>query len=116
MTRSTRLLTTLALAAALSALALTAGAATTRAATSCGIVTAAGHPWIVVAKGVTCGTAKRVTRALAARTAALRSGQRRTMTTPLLHGFYCVLASHGKPGGSCSTPGAARSVLWIVAA
>ncbi|HEY7207824.1 MAG TPA: hypothetical protein VH416_06240 [Gaiellaceae bacterium] len=94
-----------------------AGTTTARAGVkgSCGLVTAAGHAWIVVAKGVPCSTAKRVTRGLAARTAGVPSGHHVTVSSPL-HGFHCVLASRGKPGGSCATPGAARSVLWIVAA
>lgn len=115
MTGSNRFLTRLAVVWALALLAATAGATSARAMTSCGVVNAAGHPWIVVAKGVSCTTAKRVTRGLAARTAAVRSGQTVRVTSPLLHGFTCVLASHGKPGGSCSTAGATRSVLWLVA-
>jgi hypothetical protein len=101
---------------ALSALAaLAGGAASAHAASSCGIVTAAGHPFIVVAKGITCPSATGVVRALAARTAAVRTGQRLVVHSPL-RGFTCVLASQGKPGGSCSTAGAAKSVLWIIAA
>lgn len=100
---------------ALAALALTSGAAAGPASTSCGILSASGHTWIVVAKSVTCAKAKSVTRSLATRTAALHAGQRRVVTTTLLPGFHCVLASQGKPGGSCSTAGAARSVLWISA-
>jgi hypothetical protein len=114
-TGSIRCLTRLAACATLCALAATAGAATASASTSCGIVTASGHPWIIVAKGVPCTRAKSVTRHFAARTAGLRSGARLTVPSPL-RGFTCVLASQGKPGGSCSTAGAARSVLWIVAA
>ena len=112
-TRS-RCLAVLAMGAAVSVLAVTAGAATAGAATSCGLVTASGHSWIVVAQGVPCSTAKRVTRALATRTAALRSGQTVVVHSPL-SGFHCVLSSRGKPGGSCATPGAAKSILWIVA-
>ena len=102
--------------AALAALGLTSGTSAAPASTGCGIVSASGHAWIVVAKSVTCPEAKSVTRAFAPRTAALHSGQRRLVTTTLLPGFHCVLASQGKPGGSCSTAGAAKSVLWIVAA
>jgi hypothetical protein len=99
----------------LSLLAVTTGAASARAATSCGIITAAGHPWIVVANRVPCSTAKRVVQGFAARTAALRTGASVTVSSPL-SGFHCLLASRGKPGGSCSTPGATKSLLWIVAA
>ena len=74
---------------------------------------ASGHAWIIVAKSVPCATAKNVTRRFATATAALQSGARRTLTTRLLHGFVCVLASQGRPGGSCSTAAAANSVLWI---
>ena len=102
--------------AALAALALTTGASAASTSTSCGIVSASGRAWIVVAKSVTCPKAKSVTRSFATRTAALRAGQRRVVTTTLLPGFHCVLASQGKPGGSCSTAGATKSVLWIVAA
>lgn len=112
-TRNTRL-ARLALGVALSLLAVTAGAGTARASTSCGVVTAAGHPWIIVAKGVPCSTAKSVVRRLAARTAAVPSGGRVVVSSPL-HGFTCVLASQGKPGGSCSTAGAAKSILWLSA-
>ena len=94
----------LSLCATLLALALTAGAATARASSSCGLLTAAGHSWIIVAKGVSCSSAKRLVRGFATRTARLRSGQ-----TVVVHnvpgGFTCVLASRGKPGGSSnSTP------------
>src|SRR5262249_15625555 len=62
-----------ALAVAIVAMAAgTVGAAT--AATSCGIVSAAGHKWILVATGVPCSTAKRFTARLGARTAALHAG------------------------------------------
>ena len=107
-------LATLAALGAVGVFAATAGAAP--ASSSCGVVTAAGHPWIVVVKGVPCSTAAQVVRGLGARTAAVRAGTRVTVSTPLLRGFTCVLASRGKPGGSCSTPGAVKSVLWIVAA
>ena len=103
------------LSAALAVSAAATGASGARTSTSCGILTASGHAWIIVAKSVPCATAKNVTRSFATATAALHSGARRTVTTPLLHGFVCVLASQGKPGGSCSTAGAARSVLWIEA-
>ena len=73
---------------------------------------AAGHTWIVVAKGVSCTSAKNVTRALAARTAALHAGQKHTVTSPLA-GFTCVIASRGKPAGSCATAGAAKSIVWL---
>jgi hypothetical protein len=112
-TRSGRL-AKLATGVVLSVLAVTAAAATARAAGSCGVVTASGHPWIVVANGVSCSTATRAVRGLAARTAALRAGQRVVVRSPL-RGFTCVLASRGKPGGSCATAGAAKSVLWIAA-
>jgi hypothetical protein len=78
-------------------------------------LTASGHAWIVVAKGVSCASAKSVVRRLAARTAAVHAGQHVIVTSPL-RGFTCVLSSQGHPGGSCSTTGAARSILWIVAA
>ena len=96
-------------------IALSGGAMTAQASASCGIYTAAGHGWIVVVKGVTCPSAKAVVRGLAARTAAVRAGGSVTVASPLA-GFTCVLASRGKPGGSCSTPGATRSILWIVGA
>jgi hypothetical protein len=112
---STKFLAKFAVGVTLSLLAVTAGAASAQAATSCGIVTAAGHPWIVVTRGVPCSTAKRVVQGLAARTAALRTGASVTVSSPL-RGFHCVLASHGKPGGSCATPGATKNLLWIVAA
>jgi hypothetical protein len=108
------LLAVLALGAALLALALTAGASTARASASCGFITAAGHPWIIVVKGVSCASAKRVVRGFAARTARLRSGQTIVVHSPLA-GFTCVLASKGKPGGSCSTAGAGKSILWLAA-
>ena len=82
------------------------------AATSCGIVSAAGRPWILVANGVPCSTGARVVRSLAARTAAVRAGSTVVVPSPL-PGFKCVLASHGKPGGSCSTAGATKSLLWL---
>jgi hypothetical protein len=78
-------------------------------------MTVSGKSWIVVAKGVSCASARNVVRRLAARTGAVHAGQRVTVTSPL-RGFTCVLSNPGHPGGSCSTPGAARSVLWIVAA
>ena len=78
-------------------------------------MTASGRAWIIVAKGVSCTSAKSVVRRLAARTAAVHAGQHVTVASPL-RGYTSVLASQGKPGGSCSTPGAARSVLWLVAA
>jgi hypothetical protein len=99
-------------AAVAAALALGAGAGSARAAGSCGIVTAAGHSWIVVANGVACGRAKQVVRGFAARTARIRNGQHVTVPSPL-HGFTCVLASRGKPAGSCSTVGATKSLVWI---
>ena len=88
--------------AALTAFALTAGAgAATRGQQSCGVVSAAGHGWIVVAKNVPCPTAARVVRGFAARTARLHAGARQVVTSPLA-GFTCLLASQGKPGGSCT--------------
>jgi hypothetical protein len=82
---------------------------------SCGILVAAHHSWIVVAKNVTCAKAKAVTRALATRTAAIRRGQRVTVHTSLLPGYTCVLASQGKPAGSCSIAGATKMVVWLTA-
>ena len=116
MVGSRRLVLMLFVVAALSAFVFGSSAGASTASTSCGIVMAAGHSWIVVAKAVPCAKAKSVTQGLAARTAALRAGQRRATTSSLLPGFHCVLASQGKPGGSCSTAGAVKSVLWIVAA
>ena len=104
MTGSAGRLALIALLVPLSLLAAAVGARSARASSSCGVVTAAGHPWIVVAKGVSCPSAAQVVRALAARTAALRPGARATVSSPL-RGFVCVLASQGKPGGSCSTAG-----------
>ena len=86
------------------------------AATSCGIVSAAGHKWILVATGVPCSTAKRFPQRLGARTAALHAGASATVRSPVSGGFVCVLSSHGKPGGSCATAGAHKQVLWIAAA
>jgi hypothetical protein len=111
---SSRCLARLATCAALCALAATTGAATARASASCGVVTAAAHPWIVVAKSVSCTSAKSMVRHFAARTAALRAGESIKLAGTL-PGFVCVLASHGKPGGSCSTAGGVRSVLWLSA-
>jgi hypothetical protein len=102
----------LAVAALLGLIAATAGSGEARAATGRGIVTAAGHPWIVVAKGVPCTNAKQVVRGFAARTAALRNGASIVVPSPL-RGFHCLLASRGKPGGSCTTAGAAKSILWL---
>ena len=114
MTGSTRT-AGLAAGVALAALASMGGAASAGASASCGIVTAAGHPYIVVAKGVSCPSATGVVRTLAARTAAVRAGQKIVVRSPL-RGFTCVLASQGKPAGSCATPGAAKSVVWVAAA
>jgi hypothetical protein len=114
MARATRSLTVLFIAALFAALAMTAGTTSARAISSCGIVPASGHAWIVVAKGVSCTTAKSVTRRFAARTAALRNNQRVVVASPL-HGFTCVLSRHVKPGGSCATPGAVKSILWLSA-
>jgi len=105
---------TLVPAAAVALLALTAG--TARAATTggCGIVSAAGHSWIVVAKGVPCSRADQVVRGFASRTAHVRSGATVVVASPL-GGFHCILASHGRPGGSCATPGAVKNVVWLAA-
>ncbi len=113
MRRTTRHVSLLLAVAAAALLALTAGVSEGRASTSCGIVVAAGHPWIIVSKVVPCSKAKAVTRSFAARTNGLHTGQRAVVHTALLPGFVCVLASQGKPGGSCSTAGAAKSVLWL---
>jgi len=113
MTGSTRFLATLAISALLTLAAMTAGATAALPAMSCGIVSAAGHSWIVISKGVSCTSAKNVTRALAARTAALHAGQKRTVTSPLAH-FTCVISNHGKPAGSCAAT-AAKSIVWLVA-
>ena len=113
--RSSKAVVVFILAAAVLGAAVTSGATAARASTSCGIVSASGRAWIIVAKNVPCAKAKAVTRSFAARTAALRAGQHRVVTTPLLPGFKCVLASQGKPGGSCSTAGARKSILWLSA-
>lgn len=112
---SAKALAVTSLATVLAVAVLASSAAAARASTGCGIVNASGRAWIVVTKNVPCAKAKAVTRAFATRTAALRTGQRRTVTTTLLPGFKCVLASMGKPGGSCSTAGARKSVLWLSA-
>ncbi len=104
----------LALVATLGLLAATAGSGTARAAAGCGVFTAAGHPWIVVANGVSCAQAKQVVRKLAAKTVALRSGTTSVVPSPL-RGFVCLLSNRAKPGGSCSTAGAAKSILWLSA-
>jgi hypothetical protein len=113
MTRTTRHVTLLVVTVAVALLALTAGVSNSRASTSCGIVVAAGHPWIIVSKVVPCSKAKAVTRPFAARTNALHTGGRAVVHTALLPGFTCVPASQGKSGGSCSTAGAGKSVLWL---
>jgi hypothetical protein len=99
----------------LSVLALSAGAINAEAVPRCGVVTAAGHTWAVIASGVPCSTASRVVRGFAARTAALRVGGKATVKSPLA-GFQCIVANLGKPGGACSTAaGAPRTVLWVAA-
>ena len=113
MNRSTRLGAALVIAAASVLLALTAGVSSGKASTSCGIVMAAGHPWIIVAKSVPCSKAKSVTSSFATQTNALHSGQQKVVHTSMLPGFTCLIASRGKPGGSCSVAGATRSVLWL---
>ena len=113
--RSSKAFVVFTLAAALAAAVASSGATAAHASTSCGIVSASGHAWIIVAKNVPCAKAKAVTRSFAARTAALRAGQQRVVTTSLLPGFTCLLVRHGKPGGSCSTAGARKSVLWLSA-
>jgi hypothetical protein len=113
MGRSARHATPLLAVAAAALLALTAGVSNGKASTSCGIVVAAGHPWIIVSKAVPCSKAKSVTRSFAARTNALHTGGRAIVHTALLPGFTCVLASQGKPGGSCATAGAVKSILWL---
>ena len=105
----------LAVIATLAGVALTAGVSTASASSSCGVYVAGGKGWIIVVKSVTCTKAKAVVRSFAPRNVALHSGQRRIVTTPLLPQFTCVLANRGKPAGSCSTAGAARSIVWIVA-
>ena len=110
----TRCLGRLAACTVLCVLAATAGAATASASTSCGVVTAAGHPRIVVAKSVSCPP-RRTWFAISARArrpfgrAGPSSWRGRSPASS------CVLSSHGKPGGSCSTAGGVRSVLWLSA-
>jgi hypothetical protein len=113
MRRSSRHVSLFVAVAAAALLALTAGVADGRASTSCGIVVATGHPWIIVSKAVPCSKAKTVVRSFAVRTNRLHTGQRAVVHTALLPGFTCVLASQGKPGGSCATAGAAKSILWL---
>ena len=113
--RARKALVILAVTAALLAGVAASGATAARASTSCGIVSASGRARNIVAMNVPCAKAEAVTRSFAARTAALRAGQRRVVTTPLLPGFTCVLASQGKRGGSCSTARARKSVLWLSA-
>ncbi len=113
MHRSILLHARLAVVAALAVLALTAGASTAQASSSCGVYNAGGHMWIIVVRSVSCPKAKAVVRSLAAQTVALRSGQRKVVHTSLLPGFTCVLASRGKPGGSCAGAGAVKSVTWL---
>jgi hypothetical protein len=108
-----RLVTTLALVAGLAAFA--GGTAKAATAGSCGLFTAAHKQWIVVAKGVSCATATGVVQQLGARTAAVHPGANVTVPSPL-RGFTCVVASNGHPAGSCATPGAAKSIVWIIAA
>jgi hypothetical protein len=115
MTPSTRLLARLAVASVLALLAMSVGATAARADTRCGILSTAGHSWIVVTKGVPCSTALRITRGYAVRTAAMQAGQTRLVSSPI-HGFRCLLSNRGQPAGGCVTPGNAKSILWIVAA
>jgi hypothetical protein len=113
MNRSIRLAAVLGVAAASVLLVATGGVSNARASTSCGILVAAGHPWIVVAKSVPCSKAKSVTRSFASQTNALHTGQQRIVHTSALRGFTCLIASRGKPGGSCATAGAVKSILWL---
>jgi hypothetical protein len=104
----------LAPAAVVALLALTAGTARAGTTGGCGIVSAAGHSWIVVAKGIPCSRATQVVRGFASRTAHVPSGATVIVASPL-SGFHCILASHGRPGGSCATPGAAKNLVWLAA-
>src|SRR5262249_2815722 len=110
---STKLAAALTVTVALSALA--GGVARARTAGSCGVVSAAHHQWIVVANGISCPGATGVVQHFATRTAALANGAKVTVSSPL-RGYTCALASHGHPAGSCATPGAAKSIVWIIAA
>ena len=110
--RSRSALTSLAVAGTL-ALALGAGATSASAASrSCGVVTAGGKPYIVVAKNVTCASAARVVRGFTARMSALRAGQKVVVPSPLA-GFTCVLNYRTTRAGACSTVGATKSIVWI---
>jgi hypothetical protein len=111
MKRSIRIAALLVVAGA--SVLLAGGVSNARASTSCGIVMAAGHPWIVVAKSVPCSKAKSVTSSFASQTNALHTGQQRVVHTSALPGFSCLIASRGKPGGSCAVAGATRSILWL---
>lgn len=105
---------TLAVVLAATAISVGAGASSARAAGSCGIVTAGGHSWIVVSKGIACGRAKQVVQGFAGRTARIRNGQHTTVPSPI-RGLTCVLANRGKPSGACSNVGASQEVVWITA-
>jgi hypothetical protein len=104
-------------AAALLVLAPAAAASTSTVAETagaCPVLRTAGHSWIVVAKGMTCGTATGAVRRLAARTASLGHGRTLRVTSPL-SGYTCVLRNAVKPSGAC-VKGTAHTVIWLVAA
>ena len=105
----------LAVVAALALVALGLGSTAASAASkSCGVVTAGGHPYIVVAKSVTCATAARVVKGFGTRLNAVASGRKVVVRSPLA-GFTCILTNLGHRGGGCSTVGAVRSIIWLSA-
>ena len=81
----------IAIVAALSIASLGAGSTSAQAASSCGILNASGRTWIIVVKAVPCPTAKTIVRRYAARTAALRSGQRIVVSNPPAGGFETTI-------------------------
>ena len=85
-----------------------------KAASSCGVVTASGHPFIVVANGMSCSAAAAIVRKLASQTAALRLGKSVNVAHPPA-GFVCVLQNRAKPAGSCNA-GPSKMVTWLIAA
>jgi hypothetical protein len=87
---------------------------TARAASSCGVITAGGHPFIVIASGMSCSAAGTIVRRLAGQTAAVHLGTSVKVAHPPA-GFVCVLQNRAKPAGSCNA-GPTKVVTWLVAA
>ena len=113
MLRSTRTCSAVLSIVVASVVALLIGG-TARAASSCGVLTASGHPFIVVASGMPCSAAGGIVRRLAGQTDAVRLGRTVTVAHPPA-GFVCVLQNRAKPPGSCNA-GPAKTVTRLVAA